>query len=79
MKEITELFDDIILQSDVLDVAISEFKRMIADDSEFKKRYKEWCDEEGYSERTGFKDYAEEFIRQREEKWDSLTDYDLEN
>ncbi|MDE7153985.1 MAG: hypothetical protein K2O00_06025 [Muribaculaceae bacterium] len=79
MKEITELFDDIILQSDALDVAISEFKRMIADDSEFKMQYKEWCDEEGLSERTGFKEYAEEFIRQREEKWDSLTDYDLDN
>lgn len=78
MNDITELFDSIIIQSDALDVAIAEFKRMIADDVEFKRQYKEWCEEEGYSERTGFKEYAEEFIREREEKWDSLTDYDQE-
>lgn len=76
MNELTDMFDRIILQSDALDVAISEFKRMIADDPDFKQQYKEWCEEEGYSERTGFKDYAEDFIRQREEKWDSLRDYD---
>ncbi|MDE6266409.1 MAG: hypothetical protein K2M07_03555 [Muribaculaceae bacterium] len=78
MNDLTELFDRIILQSDALDMAISEFKRMIADDAEFKQQYKQWCEEEGYSERTGFKEYAENFIREREEKWDSLADYDLD-
>ena len=78
MNDITALFEQIILQSDALDVAISEFKMKLADDPEFKQNYKEWCESKGYSERTGFKEYAEEFIREREEKWDSLTDYDQE-
>ena len=49
---------------------------MIADDPDLKAEYKEWCEEMGYSERTGFTEYAEELIRSQEEKWDSLTDYD---
>lgn len=74
--EITAIFESIIQQSGALDIAISEFKKMIADDVEFKSLYKEWCEENGYSERHGFVDYAEEFIKSQEEKWDSLTDYD---
>jgi len=74
--EITSIFESIILQAGALDIAISEFKRMIADDSELKKKYKEWCEENGYAERHGFIEYAENFINSREEIWDSLTDYD---
>lgn len=76
MIDITELIHRLIDQTGALDIAQSEFKRLLADDSEMKAAYKEWCEEMGYSERNGFIEYAEEYIRSREEKWDSLTDYD---
>lgn len=76
--ELTTIFETIILQAGALDIAIAEFRRMIADDPELKSKYKEWCEENGYSERHGFEDYAEDFINSREEIWDSLTDYDAE-
>ncbi len=77
MNDITELFQSIIDQTGAIDIAIAEFKRMLADDSDLKTQYKEWCEETGYTERTGFAEYAEEYVRSREEKWDSLTDYDI--
>ena len=49
---------------------------MLADDNDLRNEYKDWCEEMGYSERKGFSEYAEEYISNREEKWDSLTDYD---
>ena len=52
------------------------FKRMLADDNDLRHEYKDWCEDMGYSERSGFSDYAEEYISNCEEKWDSLTDYD---
>lgn len=74
--EMTEIFENIILQAGAIDIAVAEFKRMVADDPVLKAKYKEWCEENGTSERHGFIDYAEDFINSREEIWDSLTDYD---
>lgn len=77
MNDITELFQSIIDQTGALDIAISEFKRMLSDDADLKIQYKEWCEDNGYTEKNGFSEYAEEYVRSREEKWDSLTDYDI--
>lgn len=58
-----------------LDMAESEFKRQIGEDMELKDEYKAWCEEKGYSVRYGFKDFAAEYLENRESIWDSLTDY----
>lgn len=76
MTDIETLIQSLVDQTGALDMAQSEFKRMLADDNELRADYKEWCEELGYSERYGFIEYAEEFVNSREEKWDSLTDYD---
>ena len=76
MTDINELIKNLISQTGALDIAHSEFRRMIADDPDLRAEYKEWCEDMGYTERTGFLEYAEEHIRSQEEKWDSLTDYD---
>ena len=76
MTDFNELIENIIHQSGAIDIAESQFKRMLADDNDLRNEYKDWCEEMGYSERKGFSEYAEEYISNREEKWDSLTDYD---
>ena len=76
MTDFNELIANIIHQSGAIDIAEAEFKRMLADDNDLRNEYKDWCEEMGYSERKGFSEYAEEYISNREEKWDSLTDYD---
>ncbi len=76
MEDITDLFLDILHQADSVDVAEAEFKKMIGADSELHARYREWCHEVGSSERNGFLDFCEEYLEQRDEIWDSLSDSD---
>lgn len=76
MDDLSELFRSVVDQAGALDIAASEFQKMLADDPELRAEYKEWCEENGYSERRGFNEFAEDYVNSREEKWDSLTDYD---
>lgn len=76
MTDITELFDSLLTQHDSIDIAESEFKKLIAEDDDVKTAYKEWCEAVGSSEKRGFLDYADEYKESRDSVWDSLTDYD---
>ena len=59
-------------------MAEAEFKRAIADDAELHALYREWCHENGSSERNGFLDYCDEYMESQDSKWDSLSEYDDE-
>lgn len=59
-----------------IELAEAEFKRIIADDTDMRKDYKDWCNERGYSVRNGFTDFADEYMQQRDSVWDALTDLD---
>lgn len=76
MTDITELFESLLNEHDSIDIAEAEFKRLIAEDSELKEMYSEWCDAVGSTEKHGFLDFAEEYKNSRDSVWDSLTDYD---
>ena len=78
MNDITELFDSLLVSFRSVDLAWREFNRMADDDPQLKEQYASWCEENGYTERYGFKDYAEEYIENQNSIWDSLTDYDAE-
>ncbi len=76
MEDITQLFIDILHQADSVDVAESDFKKMIDEDDELHRRYREWCHEVGSSERRGFLDFCDEYLSDRESVWDNLNDFD---
>ena len=57
-------------------MAEAEFKKMIGEDEELHRRYREYCLEVGSTERNGFLDFADEYMDSRESIWDSLNDYD---
>lgn len=76
MNDITEYFIHIIEQSPSYDIAEAEFKRAIADDDELRAAYRQWCHEVGSSEKCGFLDFCEEYRADRNEIWNSLSDYD---
>lgn len=78
MDDIRDFFISIIKQSPGIDMAESEFKRALVDDPELKKAYRDYCREEGCSERNGFSDFCEEYYSEQDSVWDSLTDYDDE-
>lgn len=76
MDDITRFFQQLIEQSKSIDIAESEFKRIVAEDEELKMEYTEWCHAVGSSERNGFRDYCDEYMQSQDNIWDALTDYD---
>lgn len=78
MDDITELFISIIEEAPSIDIAESEFKRSLIDDPDLRKAYKEYCRQQGTSEKHGFLDFCEEYCSDRNSVWDSLNDYDNE-
>ena len=53
-------------------------KKNIHENPELKGAYRQWCSDEGSSEKNGFFDFAEEYLSNQNEVWASLTDYDDE-
>lgn len=75
-KDIVTFFTDIINQAGSYDIARAEFFRIIADDEEIQQQYREWCDENGFSERKGFDEFIDQRIDSHDSVWSSLNDYD---
>ncbi len=77
--DIEEIIHTLIDQNGSIDFVESEFARMIDNDSELKNAYKEWCDDLGYSQKSGYKDYIEEVFESQDSVWDTLTEFEDEN
>ena len=74
--DITSFFITIIENTRGLDMAEAEFRRQLADDHDMRTAYRDWCEENGHSQRHGFTDFAEEYLESRESVWNALNDYD---
>lgn len=76
-QDITEIFLHYIRQAGSIDMAEAEFKKAIGEDPELYRRYRDWCDEVGSSERRGFSDFCDEYLDNQDSIWDSLSnEYD---
>ena len=78
MEDITDIFVAIINEAPGIDMAEAEFKRTLVDDPELRKAYKEYCREQGTSEKNGFLEFCETYCHDQNSVWDSLSDYDNE-
>lgn len=76
MEDITEYFISLLHQHQSVDIAEAEFKRAIADDDELHDLYRQWCHQEGDSEKNGFVNFCRDYLDDRNEIWESLNDYD---
>lgn len=76
MEEITDIFISIIKQSQSIHDAESEFRHLLIDDDDLRRRYREYCREIGISKKNGFLDFCEEYLQDQNAVWDSLNDYD---
>lgn len=76
MESMEEVFDFYINQFKSVDVAENEFKKAVADDSDLRMQYRDWCHETGNTEKGGFLAYVEEFISNQNDIWETLSDYD---
>lgn len=75
-EDITELFEQLISQSGQIDIARAEFQRLINDDRQLLLQYRQWCQNQGTTERFGFRDYCEEYLDNESEIFDTLSDPD---
>lgn len=76
MTELTALMEQLIDQYRQIDVAESEFQKLIYEDEQLRRDYKEWCEEQGYTERRGFIEFCNIYIDSEESRWDVLSDPD---
>ena len=76
MNDLNDFFKELIAQHRSIDIAESEFRRMMDDDDELRTGYKEWCEEHGYNTKHGFRDFCEEYLESQDSIWESLSDYD---
>lgn len=76
MNDLSQFFRDLLKEHRSIDIARSEFRRMMDDDEELRHDYKEWCEECGYTEKHGFTDFCEEYLESQDSIWESLNDYD---
>ena len=74
--DITKVFDSFIEEYESVDIAESEFKKCIHENSDLRNQYREWCNVVGSTEKRGFADYCEEYINTQNDVWDVLNDYD---
>lgn len=74
--DITDFFVSLIESHGSIDVAVAEFKRLVADDSDLKAKYRQWCEEMGTSERRGFADFAEDYLDEQHSTWNIFDEYD---
>lgn len=76
MESITDLFDNLIHQYRSVDIAESEFIKLIHEDQNLRDEYREWCDAVGSNEKNGFADYCEDYKASQDSIYDTLSDYD---
>lgn len=51
MNDITHLFNSLLQQYDSIDIANSEFKKLLHEDEALKEEYSEWCHAVGSTEK----------------------------
>lgn len=76
MKDITDLFQELLHNNRSVDIAEAEFKKLIHEDAELHEQYRDWCDATGSSEKMGFLDYCDEYLESQDSIYDTLNDYD---
>lgn len=75
-QDITDFFLSLIEQTGSYDIAEIEFKRQLSDDETLRSDYIEWCDSMGYTERNGFNRFCQTHREMRDDRWDSINEYD---
>ncbi len=78
MIEIIELMDSLFQQHRSIDIAESEFMRLIYDDELLHHEYKAWCRSHGFTERKGFAEFCQSRIEEEESRWEVLDDPDID-
>lgn len=73
---ISTIIKELLVQFGSIDIAESEFKRIINEEHSLMTEFKEWCEEMGYKEKDAFEQFCHEFLDNHESVFDTLSEYD---
>lgn len=76
MIDISTMIQDMLSQFRSIDIAESEFARIVNEDDSLKEEFKSWCEEMGYKEKSAFEQYCHEYLDNHESVFDTLSEYD---
>ena len=74
MNDISEILRALLDQYARTSEVENEFSRMMDNDPQLKEDYNLWCDEKGYDVKTGFQDFIDEQMQDRDEFWEDLNE-----
>lgn len=72
MNDISEILRALLDQHARTSEVERAFASMINDDPQLKEDYNLWCEEMGYDVKTGYQDFIDEQMQDRDEFWESL-------
>ncbi len=74
MNDISELLRALLDQFSSSHEAEREFVNMMNEDSQLKEDYMLWCDDMGYDNKTGYQDFIDEQMQNRDEFWEAMAE-----
>lgn len=72
MEDIQRLIDSLLDELKSIDIAESEFRRLIYEDAGLRAAYAEWCVANDCSERHGFNEYCHRKLASDSERWEDI-------
>lgn len=74
MNDISEILRALLDQLSNTEEVEREFVDMMNEDPQLQEDYKQWCEDLGLSLKTGYQDFIDEQMQDREDFWDSMSE-----
>ena len=74
MNDISEILRTLLDQFARTSEVEQEFASMMNNDPQLKEDYSVWCDDMGYDVKTGYQDFIDEQLLDRDEFWEDLNE-----
>lgn len=74
--DISAYYISLLEQFRTVRLAEQEFRRQMDDDPNMQAEYIRWCEENEFTPRDGLSEFGTIYIEEREERWESLNDFD---
>ena len=75
MNDISEILRELLDRFSNTPELDQEFERMRREVDGFNDDYVEWCEENGYSVKDGYRDFINEIIESQDSYWDNYQEY----
>ncbi|MBO4871408.1 MAG: hypothetical protein J5565_05445 [Muribaculaceae bacterium] len=76
MNDISEILRALLDRYSNTSELDTEFQDMLRDDKQLKADYEQWCDEQGYNVRNGYREFINEIVESQDSIWDNYREFD---